>query len=139
MVSEVGQPEEYNTTSVAQEVAELVSQAQNEYKAEHGSNGDQESFVLTIHGTQVRLAAAYFTAEYLGYLESAQMPVDQHLYVRRSRFFEMKNPEDRKETLKMCIGLVEYLLSGYAVIEQVRDVAKKLKKGRLGKSRKGRT
>lgn len=139
MVSEVGQPEEYNTTSVAQEVAELVSQAQNEYKAEHGSNGDQESFVLTIHGTQVRLAAAYFTAEYLGYLESAEMSVDQYLYVRRSRFFEMKNPEDRKETLNMCIGLVEYLLSGYAVIEQVRDVAKKLKKGRLGKSRKGRT
>ena len=50
-------------------MAELVAQAQNGYKAQHGGHGDQESFVMTIHGTQVRLVAAYFTAEYLGYLE----------------------------------------------------------------------
>lgn len=50
----------------------------------------------------------------------------------------MKDPKDRKEALKMVIGLVEYLLSGYAAIEQIRGVAVKLKKGRLGKSRKKR-
>lgn len=121
-------PEAYNANTLAQEVAELLGQALAGYRAEGSKEEDQEAYVLTIHGTQLRLVAGYFTKEYLSYVQSQTLPVEQHLYIRRSRFYELKDPADRLEALKLIIGLCRYVMSGYAVMEQTKRVAKCLRK-----------
>lgn len=127
MARHTGGEESYNSHTFGQEFAELLATALNEHRA--GSKaGDQESFVLTIHGTQLRLAVAYFTKEYLGAAQSAVMPASQRVHVRRSRFFELKNPDDRVAAMRLCVGLMRYVLSGDAAIEQLKGVSKLLKK-----------
>lgn len=78
---------------------------------------------MTIHGTRFRLTTAYFTAEYLRHVQSTSMPTDHHLYVRRSRHFELKNPDGRKDALLTAMGLINYFFSGEAVMEQVKQMS----------------
>lgn len=121
------QQEGYNPTSLAQEVGELVAMALNEFSRQIPRQNDEETFLLSIHGTKLRLVTTYFTAEYFSHLQSHQMPVSQVLYVRRSQFFEMKDPDGRVEALRMCIGLTRYILSGRAEIGQTRAIRRTLK------------
>ncbi|KAK2810539.1 hypothetical protein FQN50_002796 [Emmonsiellopsis sp. PD_5] len=117
-----GQPETYNRQTLAQEVAELLAQALAGYRLD-GPNQDEEAFLLTIHGTQLRLVTAYFTADYLRHVQSTTMPVDQFLFVRRSRFYELKEPAQRVEALKLIIGLFRYVVGGYAQMKQITGFA----------------
>jgi hypothetical protein len=123
-----GEPEAYNPKTLAQEVGELLGQALAEYRADFSNKGDQDAYVLTIHGTQLRLVAANFSEDYLRYVQSPTMPGTQRLYVRRSRFYELKDPLDRVEALKVVIGLFRYLMSGSAALEQTRKHAYDLRK-----------
>jgi hypothetical protein len=56
-----GEKETYSPNILAQEVAGLLSQAM-EHTAQLGGWRHQEAFVLSIHGTHLKLTAAYFTA-----------------------------------------------------------------------------
>lgn len=91
---------------------------------EGSSKGDQEAYVLTIHGTQFRIVTARFSSEYLDRVESHTMPLEQHLHVRRPRFYELKNADDRVEAVKACIGLVRYVLIGKTEMEGIKPIAK---------------
>jgi hypothetical protein len=85
---------------------------------------DQEAFVCTIHGTQVRLVAARFTASYLASLKTNHIPLTETLYVRRSKVYDLKTPEGRKRALKLCIGLFDYMRGGHAEIGLLQKVFK---------------
>lgn len=67
--------------------------------------GGQETYVASIHGTQVRLVAAMFSQAYLEAIRSGTMPEKQEQNIRRSKFFELKTPGGRKEALRMLYGL----------------------------------
>jgi hypothetical protein len=121
-------PEIFNPKTLAQEVAELLGKALAEFRAVGSKKGDQESYLITIHGTQMRVVAAYFTKDYLRYVQSNELPVDQHLHVRRSRYFELKDPEGRVDALKLVFGVFRYIMSGRAAMEQTRQVSASLRK-----------
>ena len=48
------------------------------------------------------------STEYLDLVQSPIMPANQHLDVRQSRLYELKDKEDRVEALKLVIGLARY-------------------------------
>jgi hypothetical protein len=81
---------------------------------------DQEAFVLSIHGTHIRLIASHFTAKYLSHVNSPTMPTTEHLMVRRSKWYDLKLMSDRREALKLCIGIDDYLRSGDAEIALIQ-------------------
>lgn len=81
-----------------QEVAEMLRQALAEYRT-GGPERDEKSYVLTAHGTRLRLVGAYFTEGYLRPVQSSSLPTNQHLYVRRSKFYELRCLEYRVATL----------------------------------------
>ena len=61
-VRHTGQEECFQNESLTQELAELLGIALVDFNP---GCGDQEAYVVTIHGTQMRLVAARFTEEYL--------------------------------------------------------------------------
>lgn len=122
-----GQPETYNPRTLAQEVAELLGPALAVYRTEHAGGG-QDAYVLTVHGTQLRVVAAHLTDDYLDCVQSSTMPVEQQLCVRRSRFYELKDPADRGEALKVVMGLFRYVVSGHVEMTQTRMVVNKLRR-----------
>lgn len=124
-VRHTGQPEAFQEESLAQEVAELLGIALASYRSGNAGN-DQEAYVVTIHGTQLRLVAATFTASYLRAVQSDVMPAFERQDIRRSKFFELKDPDGRKEALRMLYGLGQYILSGQAEMEQLRHASSSL-------------
>jgi hypothetical protein len=114
-IRHAGEPEPVSTRILGQEVAELLAQAQVNCD-ELAAYRDQEAFIISIHGTQLRLIAAHFTSAFLAALNTSFLPAKEVLRVRRSRAFEMKLVEDRIAALKMLIGLFKYVLSGTAEI-----------------------
>jgi hypothetical protein len=87
-----------------------------------GAEADQEAFVCCIHGTQVTLVAARFTALYLASLRTQHVPLTETLYVRRSKAYNLKTQEGRVAVLKLCIGLLDYMRSGHAEIGLLQKV-----------------
>jgi hypothetical protein len=79
----------YQREPLGQEVAELLAQAQANV-AELAAYRNQEAFVISIHGTQLRLVAAHFTSSFFAAVTTAFLPAVEMLRVRRSRAFEMK-------------------------------------------------
>ena len=69
-----------------------------------------------IHGMQVTLVAARFTALYLASLRAQHIPLTETLYVRRSKAYNFKTQEGRETGLRLCIGLLNYIRSGHAEI-----------------------
>lgn len=69
-----------------------------------------------------------FSQAYLEAARSGTMPEEQEQNIRRSKFFELKTPDGRKEALRILYGLGQYILSGEAEVKQVRiqcgDLAK---------------
>lgn len=96
-------------------MGELLGQAM-EHIVQLGQRRDQEAFVLSIHGTQLKLTAAYLTADYLSYVHSPMIPDHEKLWVRRSEPYDLKTRLGRAGALKMLIGIYEYLRSGHAEI-----------------------
>lgn len=93
-----------------------------EQAAQLGPWSDREAFVLSIHGTRLRLIAAHFTAKYLSCVNSATMPTTEHLWVRRSKWFDLKLVAERPGALKLCMGIYEYLRRGNAEVAQLQKV-----------------
>lgn len=122
------QEEDYDAKSLAQEVAELLAMALANFNSANSTKGDQEAYLMTIHGTRFRLTTANFTAEYLRCVQSTQMPTKEHLYVRRSRHFELKDPGGRTDTLMTAMGLINYLFSGEVMMEQVKQISREWRK-----------
>lgn len=113
--------EEYNPTSLTQEVGEMVAMALNKFRRQPAQENGKETFLLSIHGTKLRLATACITRESLSLLQPNQMPASHELYVRRLKFFDIINPGDRVEALRMCIGLLKYIADAPRIkIEQTR-------------------
>jgi hypothetical protein len=50
------------------------------------------------------------------------MPAIHHLWVRRSKFYNLKLESDRPEILKIFIGLFEYIISGKAEIGLLQKI-----------------
>ena len=105
MKRESGQPEGFCASILAQ-VAEMLVQAMvNSLELCQSEWSDQEAFVLSIHGTQLKLTAAWFPKEYLQAVHSPTMPVDQTLWVRRSKPYDLKDPYQRVQALMVYIAL----------------------------------
>ena len=63
-----------------QMVGELLGQAMEQSRSVRSNWQDQEACVLSIHGTEVRVIAALFTAKYIGAVNSANtIPPDSYL------------------------------------------------------------
>jgi hypothetical protein len=62
------------------------------------------------------------TKEYLSCVNSATMPAIHHLWVRRSKFYNLKLESDRPEILKIFIGLFEYIISGKAEVGLLQKI-----------------
>lgn len=83
---------------------------------------DQEGFVIRVHGTQLKITAARFSAEYLSSVNSKIMPVSQVLWVRRTAALDLRDVDDRVEALHWMIGLVAYMYSGEAEIGLLQKI-----------------
>jgi hypothetical protein len=107
-------------------VAELLGQA-IEQSGQIGGGCDQEAFVLSVHGTRLKLVAARFSAAYLSYVRSEKMPVEEYLWVRRSEPYDLKTHLGRVVGLKICIGIINYILSGKAEIGLMQTIFERVK------------
>jgi len=116
-----GEEEKYSSSVLAQEVAELLGQAM-EHATQLGRPRDQEAFVLSIHGTHLKLTAAHFTTKYLSHVNSPTMPDSEKLWVRRSEPYDLKLRPGRAGALQLCIGIFEYLRSGKAEIGLLQQI-----------------
>jgi hypothetical protein len=98
-------------------VAEMIGQvsAYNHYL--EGPGRAQEAFVLSMHGTQLFLACAYFSDEYIACVaHNTALPEDSYLYYRRSEAFDMKYENQRVQAVRMVLAFLRYLKSGKAEI-----------------------
>ncbi|CAK96669.1 hypothetical protein CBS115989_2135 [Aspergillus niger] len=129
-----GEPEKFNPTVFAHQVGEMIksvgAQRSRPVLIKHS---DQEAFVVCMHGTLFYISAAYFSPEYIGYIETAEPAEiavgDNLLWIRRSIHFDLKLPEDSGQALKFFWALVKYIASGEArsnmvaaAIDAARDI-----------------
>lgn len=107
---------------LAQEVAELLGQAmENRKQVSENRWVEQESFTVSIHGTKLKITAAYFSAEYLHHVSSRITPTDQVLWVRRTGPLDLREPAQRAQALRWLIGLVAFMYSGEAEIALLKQ------------------
>lgn len=80
-----GATEQPTTSLKAQEVGELLGQAMANCR-ETMTTGwkNQEAWSITIHGTEVRILTAFFTEQYLKYVNGPFMYLSEKLVVFRS-------------------------------------------------------
>ncbi|PYI06518.1 hypothetical protein BO78DRAFT_368958 [Aspergillus sclerotiicarbonarius CBS 121057] len=118
-----GEPERFSPSVFAQEVAELIGSMFKQHQATllPCKSKDQESFVLSMHGTLFYLSTAYFPPDYIAYLEKGQHAKAGSLYlwVRRSVHFDLKNVGERIEALRCIWALIRYITSGEAKLNIV--------------------
>ncbi|RDH38339.1 hypothetical protein BDQ94DRAFT_165492 [Aspergillus welwitschiae] len=130
-----GEPEKFNPTVFAQEVGEMIGSvgAQRSRPVLIKHTSDQEAFVICMHGTLFYISAAYFSPEYIHYIETTEPTTiaagENLLWIRRSIHFDLKCPEDRGQALKFFWALVKYIASGEArsnmvaaAIDAARDI-----------------
>lgn len=118
-----GEQEGYCASVLGQEVAELLGQAMEQSKEVSPNTWvDQEGFVVSVHGTKLKITAAHFSAEYLSSVNSKIMPVSQVLWVRRTAPLDLRDVDDRVEALRWIIGLVAYMYSGGAEIGLIQKI-----------------
>lgn len=86
------------------------------YARELGEWRDQKAFVLTVHGTYLRLTIANFTAKYLSHVNSSTTPESEMVRVRRSKPYDLKRPVERAEGLRACLTVFNLIRSGKAKI-----------------------
>ncbi|PYI09187.1 hypothetical protein BO78DRAFT_405151 [Aspergillus sclerotiicarbonarius CBS 121057] len=110
-----------NAGGLKREVAELLgamfAQQQTPLPVKHQ---DQETFVLSMHGTLFYVSAAYFSPRYIAYIRDGSYSGEEtFLWVRQSIHFDLKKVEDRGEALRFVWGLVIYISSGSARVNIV--------------------
>lgn len=104
-------------------VGELLSQTMEQSRSMGSNWQDQEAWVLSIHGTEVRIVTALFTAKYIGAVNSANaIPSDSDLYVFQSQPINLKYDGGRCEIPKVIIALLRYLKEGSPAIARLRAV-----------------
>ncbi|KAK2740994.1 hypothetical protein FQN55_008549 [Onygenales sp. PD_40] len=106
---QTNQPEPYNEPTFAQELAELLGQA---FECSQGNGGDHDGWLITLHGTRLRLVHANFSEQYLKQVNSRFLRADQKLLVWRSKQFNLKYPDGREDALKALIALIRSLKAG---------------------------
>ena len=72
-------------------IAELLAQALAYHR--RAVTRAQEAYILSIHGTKFRMVAVHFRYEYLKHVQSRLLSNHQEVYVRRSKWFELKEPD----------------------------------------------
>ena len=65
---------------------------------------DQDAWMFTVHGTEVRLVTTFFSKEYLAAANSRIMPSRFRAVIFRSKPLDMRSANDRKLALKVCIA-----------------------------------
>ncbi|ODM16251.1 hypothetical protein SI65_08250 [Aspergillus cristatus] len=83
---------------------------------------DQEAFVLSTYGIHLKLMSALFPKEYLQGVHSPTMPVEQTLWVIRTKPYDLKDPDQRAQALKVCIALIAYLHSGKGSVGLLQNI-----------------
>jgi hypothetical protein len=129
-----GEPQRFIDNIFAQELAELIGSmaAQRSYLKGYPKGresfiknqySDQETFVISMHGTIFYISAAYFPPEYIQYIEandSTGLDINKiFLWVRRSVHFDLKDVEARAQALGFLWALISYIASGEAKINIV--------------------
>ncbi|RAL03877.1 uncharacterized protein BO80DRAFT_422792 [Aspergillus ibericus CBS 121593] len=115
-----GDSESFIASVFAQEVGEMIGgMIAQRTKLELIKHRDQESFVVSMHGTLFYISAAYFSPEYIRYMETTRpgevTDVDGVLlWVRRSIHFDLKDANQRGQALKFLWALIRYIASGEA-------------------------
>ena len=83
---------------------------------------DQEAFVVSIHGTRLKITAAHFKEEYLKAVNSNTMPISHTQWLRRTYSLDLRKVQDRIEALRWLFGLLRYLHSGEAEISFLKMI-----------------
>ncbi|PLN79012.1 hypothetical protein BDW42DRAFT_187030 [Aspergillus taichungensis] len=122
-----GEPEGWNPSIFAQEVAEMIGSMQTQMERNSFCLPDQESFVISLHGTLFYVSTAYFSPEYISYLKDGESPpMPDFLWVRRSTHYDLKDRAGRKGALEILWALVRYIASGEAKVNIVHAAMKAL-------------
>jgi len=74
-----------------------------------------------MRGTYFRIYTAYFPMAYLDSLQRGSRPTDQ-VYLRRSKVFNMKEVDDRKDALLVVLAILQYFRSGNSRIATLQSV-----------------
>lgn len=81
-------------------------------EAHGGQWKDQDSWCLSIHGTEIRPITAHFDEMYLKMINGIMMRPSQRLVVFRSQPFNLKYDDERPLAVKAIIALLNWLKSG---------------------------
>ncbi|PLB52053.1 hypothetical protein P170DRAFT_377518 [Aspergillus steynii IBT 23096] len=128
-----GEPKNFILEIFAQEVAQLLGNMiaqRSELKNLGGRRSllrdqheDQEAFVLSMHGTLFYVSTAYFSPEYIQYIEGnelTELSVDNiFLWVKQSVHFDLKDIDQRVKALEFLWALLGYIASGEAKMNNV--------------------
>lgn len=119
--------ERFSPDLLAQEVSHLLGQAVSNCKATESQRwSDQEGWLLSIHGTEVRLVTAYFSSSYLAAVNSDSALGQQHeLLVFRSEPINLKYDTGRAYIPKVMIGLLRYSIQGNPQIAALQAATNK--------------
>ncbi|KAJ9370317.1 hypothetical protein DTO282E5_5026 [Paecilomyces variotii] len=128
-VRRAGDAERFNWDTLAQEVAELLGQAMTSCKKMHGGWKDQDAWIISIHGTQLRLVTARFKEGYLRQVNSSMVAQTEYVVVFRSRPFDLKLDEGRVQAVKAIIALLRWIKSGNSLQSTIRGVLNAAKSG----------
>ncbi|KAB8230372.1 uncharacterized protein BDW43DRAFT_302475 [Aspergillus alliaceus] len=78
---------------------------------------DQETLLISMHRTLFYISTAYFSPEYIQYMEKIYSMVGYILI--RSAHFDLKNVEQRVQALELLRGLISYVASGEEKVDIV--------------------
>ncbi|OJJ79742.1 uncharacterized protein ASPGLDRAFT_936868 [Aspergillus glaucus CBS 516.65] len=98
--------EPYSDSIFGQEVAEPLGQA---FACSNGADGkwnDHDGWLITLHGSKLRVLHAYFSQSYLLQVNSPVLPLEQRLPVWCSPQFNLKYPNEWDQALRMVMGLI---------------------------------
>ncbi|KAJ9292731.1 hypothetical protein DTO271G3_8430 [Paecilomyces variotii] len=124
-----GDPDPFNWDTFAQEVAKLLGQAMASCKKMHADWKDQDAWLISIHGTEVRLVTARFKEGYLRQVNSSMVARTEYLVVFRSRPFDLILDEGRVQAVKAIIALLHWIKSGSSLQSTIHGVLNAARSG----------
>lgn len=80
-----------------------------------GETGEDKSrglLLYSVHGTEIRIETAYSSPEYLAAVASNTLSTEYKVVVFRSRPFSLKKVDERVESLRAVIAVLERVKSG---------------------------
>lgn len=106
-----GEAEDLILVILGQEFANLLGKVMTMSQKVFKEWRDQEAWMVTTHGTELKLVASHFTAEHMAKVSSRAIPTKFRKVVFRSGPFNLKLVEDRIEALRSLIALLCHLKS----------------------------